>query len=174
MSQADEPALIVRHDPANIDAAIAETRQILAAIGEPDALIRDTGVVGNLKVIPEGDPHAAQNAITKMCAEDPGIFHYTSRWTVVDMWVPTDLKEIRRAVAAYQRDIGATDSWKVAVRPSQTGLHRQAVIDAVVPLIQNAPIDLENPAKEIRIDILGNETGIGLVERDELFGTHRA
>lgn len=169
MSQVNAPALIVRHDPAHTDDAIAETRRVLAAIGEPDALLQPTAVPGNLKVIPEGDPHDAQGAIARLEEAQPDLFRFTSRWTVVDTWVPSDLREIRRAVADYQRVIGPSDSWRVAVHPSQTDLHRQAVIDAVVPLIEGAAIDLEDPAKELRIDILGDETGVGLVDRHEHF-----
>lgn len=167
------PALIVRHDPAHVERALQEVRRVLARIGEPDAIVQQAAVPGNLKIMPEGDPHEAQEAITHLCNEEPGLFELTSNWTVVDTWVSTDLQEIRRAVATYQREIGASDSWRVAVRHSNTGLHRQAVIDAVAPLIQNAPVDLDNPTKEIRIDILGDETGVGLLGRNEVFRHQR-
>ncbi len=166
------PALIVRHDPRHTVVAVEEIRRVMRAIGEPDALVKTTEVAGNLKVIPEGDAHEAQEMVTRLCADRPELFAHTSNWTVVDQFVPTDLASIRRAVAAYQRDIGASDSWKIAVRPAGSALHRQNVIDAVAPLIHNAPVDLENPAKEIRIDILGDETGVGLLDRSELFPGH--
>lgn len=174
MSRASIPTLIVRHDPAHPEAAIQETRRILESIGEPDALVLPTAIAGNLKVIPEGDPHDAQDAIARLAQEASGLFRYTSNWTVVDSWVPSDLQAIRRAVADYQNEIGAGESWKVAVRPNHTALHRQAVIDAVVPLLEPTRVDLEDPDKELRIDILGDETGVGLVDRNKSFGPHRA
>lgn len=166
------PCLLVRYDPTKTDVAIEETRRVMTRVGEPDAIVRTTRVPGTLKVQPEGDPHEAQDRIRALVDEDPRLFENTTRWTVVDEWVPTDLQSIRKAVAPFTRHIGATDSWKVHVRHSMSDLHKQMVIDAVAPLVQNAPVDLEHPAKEIRIDILGEDTAVGFLRGDETIRIH--
>ncbi len=141
----------------------------MAQIGEPDAIVRPCRVSGHVKVITEGDPHEAQAAIAGLAALNPELFRYTSRWTVADQFVSSDLEAIRRAVAPYQHSITATDSWRVAVRHRETGLQSQQVIDAVAPLLSTSPVDLEDPSKEIRIDVLGDETAIGMMDRAERF-----
>ena len=163
------PCLLVRHDPTHAQAASDEARAIMARIGEPGAIVRATHIPGTLKVIPEGSVHDAQRAISRLYRQEPGSFRRTTRWTVVDEWCRSELTDIRRAVAPYSRQIGASDSWRVDVHPLATGLHKQNVIDAVAPLIHNAPVDLEDPTKEIRIDILGDETAVGLIDRSETF-----
>lgn len=160
------PSLIVRHEPKNADAAIDEVRRIMAAIGEPGAIVRETDVPGTLKVIPEGDAHEAQVAVSSLADEAPEVFRSTSGWTVVDAWVHTDIEEIRRAVAAMQRDLGGSS--RVAVRPAATSLEQQRIMDAVAPLLR--PSQLGNDVTtELRIDIVGDETGIGVVTRSEFF-----
>lgn len=144
----------------------------MAQIGEPGAMVRPTNVPGTLKVVPEGSVHEAQRAIRTLTTAHPDVFQRTTRWTVVDQWVPSDLKAIKRAVAPLTRQIGASDSWRVQVRPCGSALHKQNVIDAVAPLVHNSPVDLNNPAKEIRIDILGDETGVGFLDRDEAVHIH--
>lgn len=166
----NEPALIVRHEPRRTEAAIVETRAILAAIGEPDAIVRETSIPGNLKVLPEGDVHEAQLRVAELRLREPERFTLTSRWTAADAWVPSDLASIRRAVAMCQRDIRPGDSWRVSVRHKGGTLGTHDVLDAVTPLIPTGPVDLVDPAKEVRIDILGDETAVGLVGRDERFG----
>jgi tRNA(Ser,Leu) C12 N-acetylase TAN1 len=152
-----------------MDAAILEARRLMELIGEPAAIVRPSDVPGNLKVVPEGDAHEAQLGLTRLAGERPELFAFTSHWAVVDQWVPSDLDSIRRAVAEYQFQIGASDSWRVQVNRRGSALRRQDVIDAVAGLLPHAPVDLEDPAKEIHIEVMGRETGVGIMDRREFF-----
>lgn len=169
MTATTSTALLVRFDPKQRDEAIRETRRLLAQVGEPDALVRPCQVPGNLKVMTEGNPHEAQAAIAQLANANPEEFRCTSHWAVADQWVASELEAIRHAVAEYQRRIGTSDSWRVAVRHHETALRSQDVIDAVAPLLSEAPVDLEDPAKEVRIEVLGDETAVGLMDRSEMF-----
>lgn len=163
------PALIVRHEPARLDDAIAEVRSVMERIGEPGAMVVQTTIAGTLKVIPEGNAHEAQEAITHLAATEPALFASTAQWTVVDAWVPTDLNEIRKAVAAFQTEMGTGRPCRVAVRPEATPLRGQRVMDAVSSLVPQLDTDSLHPDRELRIDILGDQTAIGLLDRNEFF-----
>lgn len=169
MTATTSTALLVRYDPKLEHEAVRETRRLLAQVGEPDALVHPCQVPGNLKVMTEGDPHEAQAAIAKLASAEPDRFRCTSHWAVADQWVASELEAIRHAVAGYQHRIGASDSWRVAVRHHKTPLRSQEVIDAVAPLLSQSPVDLEDPAKEVRIEVLGDETAVGLMDRHEMF-----
>jgi tRNA(Ser,Leu) C12 N-acetylase TAN1 len=167
MARTSPSAILVRFDPARPEEARAEIRRILTQVGEPDAIIKSCSVQGHLKVITEGDPHEAQTAIASLVASNPEVFRYTSHWVVADRFVTSDLESIRHAVAEYQHSIASTDTWRVAVRPHGAPLGSKQVIDAVAPLISNNHVDLEDPAKEIRIEMLGDETAVGMMDRSE-------
>ncbi len=80
----------------------------------------------------------------------------------LEMIIKTDPEEIRDKCLQYTTQIKPTDKWRITTRTRHTKIRGQELIEIIAPHIKNGEVDLENPDKILRIEILGSKTGICL------------
>lgn len=85
--------------------------------------------------------------------------------TPLELLFKTDLHRIvENALSLAKPRIGSDTTWKIRVRKRQTILKTVQVIEAIAAQIDSGVVDLTNPDREIRIEIIRDLTGLSVME----------
>jgi len=107
--------------------------------------------------------------IKKLLKRDPNFFKFILKIIPIDLICETKVKIIKEFVKEHHNSfISETESFKIVLkRRKHEKIERTSFIEYIASSIENN-VDLENPDKIIRIEILGNITGISFLKRDEI------
>lgn len=159
--------LLITHDVQHAEYARDNARGVLAHLGASGQFLEDSPP-GVFEVVLPGDPRALVRAAAALCTEDPSRFAHTHHWRPVEAWVKAEKKDMVQAIEGLAPRIGPEDTWRLTLDihgPSQWHTH-----DLLKPLtdpVKRGRVHLDDPAKELRVDILGSRAGIALLERGD-------
>ncbi len=107
--------------------------------------------------------------IKEILRKDPDFFQYILKIVPIDHVCETSINVITEIVQAhYRKYIEPTDSFRIYLKHRKNKLiDRDILIRKVAKDIDNR-VDLENPDKVIRIEVLGNFTGISFIKPDDV------
>ena len=108
--------------------------------------------------------------IKDILIKDPNFFTYILKIIPIDFVCQTDVKVINQIIALhYDQYINKGDTFRIILkrRAKNELIERNSFIKVIAKNIENQ-VDLENPDKIIRFDILGNYTGISFLKKDEI------
>jgi len=87
----------------------------------------------------------------------------------VDLWTNSDIESLKTAVAQVKDKIEHGERWRMTVEKRRyTFYHKIDIIKALAELIDEK-VDLKNPDKILRIDIIGKYAGISVLSPQEIF-----
>ena len=107
--------------------------------------------------------------IQRILEKDPHFFKYILKILPVDFTCETNVKTINNVVQEHYQDfIKKNDSFGIILkRRNNENIERKSFIELIARDIDNN-VNLENPDKIIRIEILGNVCGISFLENHDL------
>ena len=156
--------------------ARAEIRQILKQLGDPGPLVERTAVAGIALVRTCLD----NRSVIRHCKElwqTPGShqLEFAIKWVPVDYWCRTDLDAIKQVIDTQLKGrINPDQTWGMAVKRRRYQEHH--TIDIVRHLARDVDrvVNLNEPDWIIWVDILGRDTAIALIKRDEVFSINKS
>ncbi len=150
-------------------ACISAIREILAGI-DPHMSGHRLGFSGLVAIHLHTPPREAVKKIATTLVEKPWYNDLIKRVVPIDRVVATRQPEIISAVDEIRGEaaIRMDESFRVKVRRRGSDIDRISLIMAVADLFVNR-VDLENPDLEVRIEILGEVSGISVIRRGEIF-----
>jgi tRNA(Ser,Leu) C12 N-acetylase TAN1 len=153
--------------------AKAEIVRILAALGDSQPRVQPTLARGIIGVKTTIDPRSVISALRPLFEKDPLFIQHTLKWVPIDLWTDSDIESIKEGVARLRGAIQPAKTWRVTVEKRRyTALHKIDIIREVADLI-DLRVNLENPDKIIRIDIIGHHAGISVLKPGEVFSVTR-
>ena len=107
--------------------------------------------------------------IKSLLRKDPAFFQFILKIIPIDFVCETDVQIISELIQTHYKDfIHDKDTFKITLkRRKNQKIERSIFIDEVARNISN-PVKLENPDKIIRIEILGNISGISFLSNEDL------
>jgi tRNA(Ser,Leu) C12 N-acetylase TAN1 len=107
--------------------------------------------------------------IKKILEKDPYFFQFILKIIPIDFVCETNSQIINQLIDLHYRDyLNITDSFKISLkRRKHEQIDRTNFIQKLAKNIPNK-VDLENPDKFIRIEILGNICGISFLSKDDI------
>jgi tRNA(Ser,Leu) C12 N-acetylase TAN1 len=91
----------------------------------------------------------------------------------VDLWTPSDIDSMRKAVGQLKDRIGEGETWRMTVEKRRHGAHTQELIARLAPLL-TARVDLHHPQRILRVDIVGPFAALSVLGPDEILSVARA
>lgn len=89
----------------------------------------------------------------------------------VEVWTYSDLDSMKTAVKQLRIRIREGERWRMTMEKRRyTKYHKDEIVRELAELI-NEKVDLKNPDKILRIDIIGKYTGISVLEPKDMFST---
>jgi tRNA(Ser,Leu) C12 N-acetylase TAN1 len=118
------------------------------------------------------DMPKAKEVVKKLIAlskKDPEIFGKTHRYIPVDKWVSSKIPDMQKAVKSLVPGIGENEKWKMEIEKRHYHkLEYDELIVKLTDVVDRKKIDLKRPKKIIKVEIIGTNAGISLLEPGEL------
>lgn len=165
--------LLITYSPAHPGKARDEALALLDEMGEkPEFLESD---VEGVFLVSVSDPKKIARNLSGLCREEPEKFSCTFKWIPVDMWVSSDIGDMLKAVKALQDGIKGGEKWKMDVAKRKFEKHSVTeIIEALTEAVDKPNVDLKNPEKIIRVDIIGEHAAISLLSAGEFLDVQKA
>jgi len=142
---------------------ISELWYFLKEMGDESVEVSRVGLPGLVVAKTSLDPFDVVRKIRKMATERPWDFRYILKVVPIERIVPTSLDEIKNVALELAKRIRPGETYKVEVNIRLSDLSRREVIEAIAPYIDRK-VNLSNPDKVIRIEVIGVVTGLSLLK----------
>lgn len=148
-----------------------EIQHILKKLGEKTPVINRTIAEGIIGVKTCQNPRKVIHALREMLNEDPTVFQYTLKWVPIELWTYSDIDSMKKAVEQLKTEIHSGEKWRITLEKRRfTKYHKTEIIESIAELIEEK-VDLKNPDKILRIDIIGKYAGIAILKPKDIFST---
>ncbi len=145
---------------------ISELWYFLRELGDSRVEASKVGLPGLVVARTNLDPHEVVHKLREIALQRPWDFKYILKIVPIEKVIPTSLDKIREVALELAKRIEPNETYKIDVNIRLSELSRREVIEAIAPNI-NRKVNLTNPDKIIRIDIIGELTGISLITPEE-------
>ena len=150
-----------------------EIIQILKILGDESPVVKRTVAQGIIGARTHLDSREVVIGLRKLFDEDPFTFRYTLKWVPVDLWTRSDMESLKEGVRKLRNKIHAGERWRMTVEKRRyTQYHKIEIITELAELIDEK-VNLENPEKILRIDIIGKYAGISVLTPKDIFSVVR-
>jgi len=107
--------------------------------------------------------------IKKILKHDPDFFQYILKIIPIDYVCETNVNVIKQIINKnYRNYIKKDESFSIKLkRRKNEVIERKSFINIIAEAINN-PVDLENPEKIVRIEVLGNSCGIAFINPSDI------
>jgi len=161
--------LLISTSRYNETNAKAEIWFTLLICGDKYPIISGLKYPGLITAVTNIDCKEVIYKIKKIVEKDPKFFQFVLKIIPIDYVCETNTKIIKEFVDKYYRIyINEDQSFKIELMRRKNELvDRDTVIESIAKIVNNK-VNLDNPDKIIRIEILGNVTGISFLNPDDL------
>jgi tRNA acetyltransferase TAN1 len=169
----NEANLLVTYDRVNRSPAQYEVKQALKEVGEENPRFLHSRVRGLFRIRIQMDPKEATKKLDVLCREVPSNFWYTYHWIPVENWCSSTIEEKSEFVKQFAERILPEEGWRISVNKRfYDKYHTQELIERLAENVDRPNVDLENPDKTIRIEIMGDEAALSLLGPREHFSVN--
>jgi len=163
-----EANLLVTFDSMNYREARAEVIDALREVGEAHPLFLPSAVGGVFMVKVDTDPKETMLKLDALCRADPSRFRFTYHWIPIERWCPSTIEEMAGVIKEFAERIKPDERWRMEIHKRFYGaFHTNELIEKLAQHVDRPKVDLKNPQKTIRIEIIAREAGLSLLEPKE-------
>lgn len=149
--------------------ARAEAIRILKRFGDENPQVERTSVDG----IAIAHTTLDNKEVIRKCKElfqDDAVFEVATKWVPVDFWCDTDLDVMKKVIEENVRNqIKEDETWGMKVEKRRwQKYHTADIVEHLAPSIERK-VNLSNPDKLVRIDVVGRRTAISVLKPGEIF-----
>jgi len=161
--------LLVSSSRYNETNAKAELWFTLLMCGDKYPIISDLEFSGLITALTSLNAKDVIQKIKNILNDDPNFFQYILKIIPIDFVCETKVTVIKEIVQQnYYNFIDKNESFRISLkRRNHESINRNNFIDIIAEKINNK-VDLENPDKIIRIEILGNSCGITFLKPSDI------
>ena len=163
-----EANLLVTFEPTHADSAKKEIESLLSEVKEKAKILKADEGLAEISV---KDAKKAVKALNVMAKKNKERFSHTFHWIPVEKWCKATIPEMQKAIKELQKNISAKEKWKMDIGRRKTDLHEKELILKLTEVIDKTNVDLKNPDKIFKVEIIGNKAGISVLDKEELLNT---
>jgi len=146
-----------------------EIVQVLETLGDEGPVVERTIAEGIIGVKTRLDSREVVRGLRRLFDEDLFVLQYTLKWVPVDLWTLSDMDSMKEAVRKLRNRIHAGERWRMTVEKRRYSQHHKIEIIRELADLIDEKVDLENPEKILRVDIIGRYAGISVLTPQEVF-----
>jgi len=148
-----------------------EIADVLRLLGDEHPVIKSTVARGIIGVKTHLDSKEVIQGLQKLFIKDPLAFQYTLKWVPTDFWTYSGMDSMKQAVKNLREKIHKGEKWRMTVEKRRfTRYHKIEIIKELAELVEEK-VDLKNPDKIVRIDIIGKYAAVSVLSPEEIFST---
>jgi len=146
-----------------------EIIHILEMLGDESPLVKRTIAEGIIGVKTKLNSREVVNGLRRLFDEDPFVLQHTLKWVPVDLWTLSDIDSMKQGVGKLRNRIHADETWRMTVEKRRYSLHHKIEIIRELADLVDEKVDLENPEKILRVDIIGRYAGMSVSKPADIF-----
>ena len=150
-----------------------EIAHILKTLGDESPLVKRTIAEGIIGVKTKLNSREVVYGLRRLFDEDPFIFQYTLKWVPVDLWTLSDMDSMKEGVRKLRNRIHAGERWRMIVEKRRYSLHHKIEVIRELADLIDEKVDLENPEKILRVDIIGRYAGMSVLKPTDIFSVSK-
>lgn len=154
--------LLVTFDPTHSESAKKEIEGLLKEVGAKAEILSCAEGLAEVSV---GDARKAILALSKLGKDK---FEHTFHWTPIDHWCKATMPEMQEVIKGLVKDIGMDEKWKMDLGRRKTKEHERDLVIKLTEVVDRPKVDLSNPDKIIKVEIIGDKAGMALLKKGEL------
>jgi tRNA acetyltransferase TAN1 len=152
--------------------AIDEILDLLDDLGDADAFFEVTNISGLITGTTSLDPFQVIEKFQDIVRSEDWRFRYVLRVIPIESVTNSNPAEIAMAaIDLSKRKISSSDSFKLTVEKRHNSSLRSLEIIGAIAKEIDSPVNLDAPRWIILIEILGNVTGIAVLQHDQIFNS---
>jgi len=157
----------------NYREARGEIIHLLGVLGDKNPYVRSTIARGIIGVKTRLDSREVIRGLREIFNQDPLVIQHTFKWVPIDLWTPSDIDSMKEVAKQLKNKIQKGEKWRMTVEKRRYTQHHKIDIIKEIAEIINEKVDLKNPDKILRIDIIGKYAGISLLKSKEIFSVSK-
>ena len=146
-----------------------EIVHVLGTLGDENPLVKRTVAKGIVGVRTCLDSREVTRRLRILFDEGSLAFQHTLKWVPVDLWTRSDMDSMKRAVAELRSKIDANERWRMTVEKRRYTRHHKVEIIRELAALIDKKVNLSDPDKILRVDIIGRCTGISILTPKDVF-----
>lgn len=154
----------------------SETRQelldILEKLGDSEPKITITNMSGILTAETKLKPIEVVKRIKEMLLDEPWCIRYCLRIIPIQKITETKIESIEDGISDLIKLISDGESYRISIEKRNSNISSQELISKIAKKIKNK-VSLEFPDKIILIEVLGNQTGIAIVKKEDVLSVEK-
>lgn len=159
-----EANLLVTFDPVHQESAKTEIQALLKEVGQEGKILKAEEGLAEVLV------KDARAVIKKLATLSSDKFNYSFYWWPVDVWCKAEIKEMQTYIKKLQEGIKPKEKWKMDLTKRKTTKEwPKDIIIKLTDVVDKPNVDLKNPDKIIKVEIIGNKAALSLLTKNELF-----
>jgi tRNA acetyltransferase TAN1 len=162
--------LIVSSSRFREEEAQDEIMDLLEMFGDSDSESEITEIRGIIVAQTALDPFDVVDKLKGLVDIEPWQLRYVLRVLPIEVVVPTDIGSIKGATKELASSIGSGDKFRVTVEKRHSPLASMEIINAIAGEI-DSKVDLVDPDWVVLVEIIGVQTGISVLEPDQIFSS---
>jgi len=119
------------------------------------------------------EPSKIIDYVKNKMIEEPWLIRYCLRIIPIQIITETEIDKIKQNVIKLKDTIQKNDSYRITIEKRNTSISSNEIITEIAKIFPNK-VSLNQPDWIILIEILGNKTGISILENDGMFSLDKA
>jgi tRNA(Ser,Leu) C12 N-acetylase TAN1 len=113
-------------------------------------------------------------SLDSLCRIDPSRFWHTYHWIPIEQWCLATIKEMSQTVKNMVKRIDSHERWRMQItKRFYNKHHTPELLKFLTQHVDRPHVDLENPEKTIRIEIIGSVAAFSLLKPREHFSVNK-
>ncbi|GAG73423.1 unnamed protein product, partial [marine sediment metagenome] len=113
-------------------------------------------------------PREVVKKLKEISKNNRELFGKTYRYIPIDKWVKSEISDMQKAIKSLVPKIKKNEKWMMDVEKRYYDKHDyKELIIKLTDVVDRKEIDLKKPEKIIKVEIVGKNAGISLLEPDE-------
>ena len=150
-----------------------EIVHILKTLGDEKSFVKRTIAKGIIGVKTQLDSREVVYRLRRLFDEDSFVFQYTLKWVPVDLWTLSDMDSMKEGVRKLRNRIHAGERWRMTVEKRRYSLHHKIEVIRELADLVDEEVDLENPEKILRVDIIGRYASVSVLKPTDIFSVSK-
>ena len=149
-----------------------EITRILEDFGDSEPKITISSMSGILTAETNLDPVMVVNKIRELILDEPWSIRYCLRIIPIQKVIETKIEEIEKIISELVDSIPKNDTYRISIEKRNSSLSSQELITKIANKIKNK-VSLEKPDKIVQLEILGNKTGVSILEKSDILSVEK-
>ncbi len=159
--------LLITYDPAHTENSMERIEHLFKEIKAKPKFLKSK--YHGIFLLNVSKPKELVKKLRALSKKNRELFGKTYRYVPIDKWVKSTVPDMQKAVKSLVPKIKKDEKWMMDIEKRYYDkLDFQELIVKLTDVVDREKIDLKKPKKIIKVEIVGKEAGISLLEPDEM------